>query len=126
MIEDIWSNLIRNAYALAKSNPSTDSRKNIGCAAEISKNFTALGVSDYRFSITTCAESSLISNLISKGGGFIEKIVLVDSEYNLLEPCGKCFSILAQFTSNESEILLNYGVKKLNDFIPKSLSKITS
>lgn len=106
--EKIWSSLRTRAYTLARTVQSGKHR--VGAAAFTSKKFTAVGVSETKFNLLLCAESSLVSNLISNGGGKLEKIVLIDSNSNLIKPCRKCQQLLSEYLTPDSQILLDSGV----------------
>ena len=115
--EYIWKNLREKAYSIAKSSIKVGDRVNTGAAAISSKRFMALGVSinrDYP-GLSICSESSLITNIISNGGGVIEKIIVINEKGILLEPCKRCLTILFEYSNENSEIMLDNGVSKITD-----------
>ena len=105
-----WSKLRERAYQAAKQSHDRPGAGR-GAAGLSSKGVEVLGssTSNPNNSLKLCAECSMITNMISKGGGLIKMMVIVDTENNIVEPCGKCEASLSEYTNPESLILTNQG-----------------
>lgn len=109
-----WSKLKEKAYQAAKQSHDLPGIGR-GAAGLSSKGVVVLGssISNPVNSLKLCAECSMITNMISKGGGLIKMMVIVDLQNNIVEPCGKCEVSLSEYTNPESLILTNQGESSL-------------
>ena len=97
---------------------------NVGCAIEAANGhiFTGTCVGGY---LSICAEQSAVSNMLSKTGPAIRRLVAVwrdeNDELYVLPPCGRCREFLRQISQDnlEAEIILGKDhAEKLKDLLP--------
>ncbi|MBL1075011.1 cytidine deaminase [Nocardia sp. 2] len=86
------SEVMRNAYA-------PYSRFPVGAAALTSTGRFVSGcnVENISYGLGLCAESVLVGNLISSGGGRLLAVAVCDSRGEILLPCGRCRQVLYEF-----------------------------
>lgn len=99
-------------------------------ACILSKNnnkYSGCNVENISFPCGTCAEAGAISSMIANGDYKIKFILIMSSGSDLVYPCGACLQRIAEFSTNETTILLadtnkickSYNIKEL---LPKNFS----
>ncbi len=120
--DELWGVLRREAVWEAERSYSPYSGIKVGAAAfgEDFKIFCGTNVENASYGLTLCAESSLVSNMVSEAEYLLKAIVTCDKEGELLAPCGRCRQVLAEFSDDETLILTPDGPKKFLDLLPWS------
>ncbi|WP_457797844.1 cytidine deaminase family protein [Methylocystis sp. S23] len=94
----------------------------VGCALVTASGAVHVGVCiDATCGIGFCAEHAAIASMVTHRESRIETIVAVDSEGNVLPPCGRCRELICQIDSGnlETRILLpDEKVKSLRQLLP--------
>lgn len=86
--------------------------------------FTGCNVENASYSMTICAERSVVIQAIAAGNPSFRSIAIVggktDEEAKTIPctPCGACLQVLAEFCDGDFPILLTDGVHKLKEFLP--------
>ena len=73
---------------------------------ENNKWYYGVNVENRSFGLTICAERSAAVAAVSDGVKLIKKVLIISAGEELITPCGACREFLAEFCSEESEILL--------------------
>ena len=83
-IHDLAKEAMKKAYAPYSKFP-------VGVAALVSDGrlISGCNVENASYGLGLCAECSLVSALVTSGGGRLVAIVCVDVEGNFLAPCGR-------------------------------------
>jgi cytidine deaminase len=94
----------------------------VGCALVTASGAVHVGVCiDATCGIGFCAEHAAIASMVTHRESRIETIVAVDSEGNVLPPCGRCRELICQIDPGnlETRILLpDEKVKSLRQLLP--------
>jgi cytidine deaminase len=94
----------------------------VGCALVTASGAVHVGVCiDATCGIGFCAEHATIASMVTHRESRIETIVAVDSEGNVLPPCGRCRELICQIDPGnlETRILLpDEKVKSLRQLLP--------
>lgn len=115
-------------YELAKSklNPQLLSKNTevgkVACALETVDGNVYTGINiDTACSMGYCAEANAIGSMVTCNESEIKKIVAVSYNHDIVPPCGRCREFMVQINEKnlETEILLDDGVYKLKDLLPK-------
>jgi cytidine deaminase len=118
--------LLRAARYAAKASYSPYSNFRVGAAVLAGgKVYTGTNVENASYSLTICAERAAIFAAVSDGNKTIDRIAIacVDASKsdppNVRFPCGACRQVLAEFTAEDSLILIDgWGEATLGCFLP--------
>ncbi|QLY32011.1 cytidine deaminase [Nocardia huaxiensis] len=107
------SEVMRNAYA-------PYSRFPVGAAALTSAGRVVSGcnVENISYGLGLCAESVLVGNLISSGGGRLLAVSVCDSRGEILMPCGRCRQVLYEFGGGTLLVDHKGAPVKLSELLP--------
>ena len=115
-----------NEIAKSKLNPQTLSKNTevgkVACALETIDGNIYTGINiDTACSMGFCAEANAIGSMVTNNEPRIKKIVAVSANHGIIPPCGRCREFMVQINESnlEAEILLDDGVYKLKDLLPK-------
>ncbi|MBW2737794.1 MAG: cytidine deaminase [Deltaproteobacteria bacterium] len=82
----------------------------VGCALRTDRNDTFVGVSIHcACGIGCCAEHSAVANMITNGQTRVDTIVAVNSEGQIMPPCGRCRELLIQIDDNNRKTVIVLG-----------------
>ncbi len=68
--------------------------------------YTGVNVENCSYSLTTCAETSAIAQLIASGKSTIQDVVLMNGENTLCAPCGACRQRILEFATEDTKVHL--------------------
>ena len=68
---------------------------------------TGCNVENVSFGLTLCAETVLVGNLFSLGGGRLRALVCCDADGEPLMPCGRCRQVLFEFAPDARVVCVN-------------------
>ncbi len=84
------------------------SKFRVGCCIKTTDGhlFTGCNVENASYSLTLCAESSAIAQMIANGEKEIAEIVIIGQDDTLCMPCGACRQRLYEFAQPETKVHL--------------------
>ncbi|TSC76249.1 MAG: CMP/dCMP deaminase zinc-binding protein [Parcubacteria group bacterium Gr01-1014_31] len=95
----------------------------VGCALQTDRGNMYVGTSiDAACGIGFCAEQSAIASMVAGGESRITAIVAVDSNGNIVPPCGRCREMIYQVNHDniDTEVMLAEDrMIKLADLLPE-------
>ncbi|WP_225731228.1 MULTISPECIES: cytidine deaminase [unclassified Nocardia] len=109
MSEIDWNLLRDNAIQVMRNAYAPYSRFPVGAAALGVDGCIVLGcnVENVSYGLGICAETVLVGNLISGGGGRLRAIAVTDSRGEILLPCGRCRQVL--YEHGGPELLVDHA-----------------
>lgn len=85
--------------------------------------YTGCNIENSSFSLTNCAERTVMFKAISDGIRDFKAIAVVgssDGDFSRpCPPCGACLQVMSEFCGNDFKIFLSSGEFTLSDFLPK-------
>ncbi len=96
------------------------SRYPVGAAALTDAGDVVVGcnVENAAYGVTLCAECSLVSALITGGGGRLVAFTCVDSRGEQIMPCGRCRQLLWEHGGPELLVDSVAGIRTMNEVLP--------
>lgn len=88
--------LAKNAQNIAYS-PYSQFKVGACIKANNNKYYTGCNIENASYSLTLCAESSAIANMINDGANQIVEIVIIGSSEKPCAPCGACRQRIREF-----------------------------
>lgn len=70
------------------------------------KWYYGVNVENRSYGLTICAERSAAVSAVTDGVKKFKKVIVISKSKELITPCGACREFLAEFCSEDSEILL--------------------
>jgi len=112
-IHDLAKEAMKKAYAPYSKFP-------VGVAALVSDGrlISGCNVENASYGLGLCAECSLVSALVTSGGGRLVAIVCVDGAGNFLAPCGRCRQLLFEHGGNEALLMTPNGPQTMAAMLP--------
>lgn len=118
-------NLIEKAKSVLNNSYSPYSNFKVAAAVLTDDDniFTGVNIENISYPAGICAERCAISKAISEGSKKIKKIAVISSSNDITYPCGICRQVMAEFMTNDSEIILcdkknNIKCLKLEEIMP--------
>ncbi|AKA70909.1 cytidine deaminase [Clostridium scatologenes] len=113
----------KNAYA-----PYSKFKVGAAVLTEDGKVYTGCNIENASYGATNCAERTSIFKAVSEGHTIIKAIAIVGVENEYTYPCGICRQVIAEFGSEDIEIILaknedQYIVKTLDEILPGAFTK---
>lgn len=113
----------KNAYA-----PYSKFKVGAAVLTEDGKVYTGCNIENASYGATNCAERTAIFKAVSEGYTTIKAIAIVGIENEYTYPCGICRQVIAEFGSEDIEIILGkneneYIVKTLDEILPGAFTK---
>lgn len=113
----------KNAYA-----PYSKFKVGAAVLTEDGKVYTGCNIENASYGATNCAERTAIFKAVSEGYRIIKAIAIVGIENEYTYPCGICRQVIAEFGSEDIEIILGkneneYIVKTLDEILPGAFTK---
>ncbi|AWI03071.1 cytidine deaminase [Clostridium drakei] len=113
----------KNAYA-----PYSKFKVGAAVLTEDGKMYTGCNIENASYGATNCAERTSIFKAVSEGHTIIKAIAIVGIENEYTYPCGICRQVIAEFGSEDIEIILaknenQYIVKTLDEILPGAFTK---
>ncbi|GGI75279.1 cytidine deaminase [Legionella impletisoli] len=100
--------MIKKAREALKNAYSPYSNFQVACCLSSPEGdlFTGVNVENASYSLTTCAETSAIAQLIAAGKNSIQDLVLMNGVKTLCSPCGACRQRILEFASKGTTVHL--------------------
>lgn len=113
----------KNAYA-----PYSKFKVGAAVLTEDGKVYTGCNIENASYGATNCAERTAIFKAVSEGHATIKAIAIVGIENEYTYPCGICRQVIAEFGSEDIEIVLGkneneYIIKTLDEILPGAFTK---
>ncbi len=104
---------MRHAYA-------PYSKFKVGAAAQVDDGrvVTGCNVENAAYGVALCAECGLVSQLHVTGGGRLTHFVCVNSNGEVIMPCGRCRQLLWENGGPTLELLTTTGVRPMTEVLP--------
>ena len=118
--------MVEEAYAAMKHAYAPYSHFRVGAAllTKEGKIFTGCNIENASYGATNCAERTAVFKAVSEGYTQIERIAIVSSSHQKTPPCGICRQVLAEFMTENAQILLadKDGIESytIKDLLPES------
>lgn len=93
---------LENSYS-----PYSNFKVGVALLTENGKIYTGVNIENSSYSATVCAERTAIFKAVSDGKTKFSKIAIVSSNDDFCYPCGVCRQVMAEFCSNDFEIILS-------------------
>jgi len=115
-----WDELRRVAREVMTRAYVPYSKFPVGAAALTSRGDVVSGcnVENASYGVTLCAECSLVSALITSGGGRLLAFTCCDGEGNVLMPCGRCRQLLWEHGGPELLVETTRGIVPMTQVLP--------
>jgi cytidine deaminase len=96
------------------------SRFKVGAAALVDdgRMVTGCNVENAAYGVALCAECGLVSQLHITGGGRLTHFVCVNSNGEVIMPCGRCRQLLWENGGPTMELLTVSGVRPMTEVLP--------
>ena len=106
--DEMNQKLVEEAYAAMKHAYAPYSHFRVGAAllTKEGKIFTGCNIENASYGATNCAERTAVFKAVSEGYTQIERIAIVSSSHQKTPPCGICRQVLAEFMTENAQILL--------------------
>lgn len=135
MAEVDWTTLKRRAADAAQRSYSPYSGFQVGAAVQTNAGEIHVGtnVENVSFGLTLCAERLAAFNAVTRGllltpdtlaeARLIDAVVAVDSQGNVLSPCGACRQVILEF-GRDAEVLLPNGAMRIAAALDQPFDKV--
>lgn len=112
-IHDLAKEAMKKAYAPYSKYP-------VGAAALVNDGrlISGCNVENASYGLGLCAECSLVSDLVTSGGGRLVAIVCVDGAGKFLAPCGRCRQLLFEHGGNKALLMTPDGPQPMAAMLP--------
>ncbi|WP_156224234.1 cytidine deaminase [Pseudactinotalea suaedae] len=120
-----WTSLREAAREVMTRAYAPYSRYPVGAAALTDSGETIVGcnVENAAYGVTLCAECSLVSALITGGGGRLVAFTCCDSRGMRLMPCGRCRQLLWEHGGPELLVDTVSGIKPMTEVLPDAFGQ---
>ncbi|MDO8144346.1 MULTISPECIES: cytidine deaminase [Isoptericola] len=98
-----------SGYAVGAAAYADDGRLLVGCNVE-----------NAAYGVTLCAECSLVSALVTGGGGRLTAFTCVDARGRVITPCGRCRQLLWEHGGADLIVETPLGVVPMSDLLPQA------
>jgi cytidine deaminase len=98
-----------SGYAVGAAAYADDGRLLVGCNVE-----------NAAYGVTLCAECSLVSALVTGGGGRLTAFTCVDADGAVITPCGRCRQLLWEHGGADLLIETPAGVVPMSEMLPQA------
>ena len=115
-----WSALRAEATRMTTLSYAPYSSVLVGAAALVDDGRTVSGcnVENASYGLSLCAETALVANLVSSGGGRLKALSVVGSDGRYMAPCGRCRQVLYEVGGPDLLIDTGSGVVTLGVLLP--------
>lgn len=115
-----WETLRAKAFEMTKLSYAPYSNFHVGAAAYTADGRIVAGcnVENGSLGTTLCAECSMVSELISTGGGILKAFVCVMGEGDLCDPCGRCRQVMYEHGGPDMLVFREDGPVPLSAYLP--------
>ncbi|MCK0116902.1 cytidine deaminase [Isoptericola sp. CG 20/1183] len=98
-----------SGYPVGAAATADDGRLLVGCNVE-----------NAAYGVTLCAECSLVSALVTGGGGRLTAFTCVTGSGELITPCGRCRQLLWEHGGPDLLVETPRGVVTMSDMLPQA------
>jgi cytidine deaminase len=98
-----------SGYGVGAAAYADDGRLLVGCNVE-----------NAAYGVTLCAECSLVSALVSGGGGRLTAFTCVDAAGAVITPCGRCRQLLWEHGGPDLLVETPGGVVPMTEMLPQA------
>ncbi|WP_418277587.1 cytidine deaminase [Isoptericola jiangsuensis] len=98
-----------SGYGVGAAALADDGRLLVGCNVE-----------NAAYGVTLCAECSLVSALVTGGGGRLTAFTCVDATGAVITPCGRCRQLLWEHGGADLQVETPVGVVPLSEMLPQA------
>jgi cytidine deaminase len=98
-----------SGYAVGAAAYADDGRLLVGCNVE-----------NAAYGVTLCAECSLVSALVTGGGGRLTAFTCVDADGAVITPCGRCRQLLWEHGGADLLVETPSGVVPMTEILPQA------
>jgi cytidine deaminase len=115
-----WDGLRAEAVAAMQHAYAPYSGFKVGAAARVEDGRVVSGcnVENAAYGVALCAECGMVSQLHLTGGGQLTHVVCVNSEGEVIMPCGRCRQLLHENGGPGLLCLTVSGVKRMDEVLP--------
>ena len=115
-----WSALRAEATRMTTLSYAPYSGVLVGAAALVDDGRTVSGcnVENASYGLSLCAETALVANLVSSGGGRLKALSVVGSDGRYMAPCGRCRQVLYEVGGPDLLVDTGSGVVTLGVLLP--------
>jgi cytidine deaminase len=126
-LKELEQKLIDNARSIIKARYK-EGFHHVGAAlcTKSGKEFSAVHLEAYVGRIAVCAEAIAIGMAAAEGDTEIDMIVAVNSQGEIVSPCGMCRELISDYSSEAKVIIQansNYEVVTVNELLPKKYKR---
>ncbi|MEU6563182.1 cytidine deaminase [Nocardia nova] len=120
MPEIDWNSLRGNAFQVMRNAYAPYSKFPVGAAALTldGRIVSGCNVENVSYGLGLCAETVLVGNFCSSGGGRLLAISVCDSRGAVLMPCGRCRQVLYEHGGADLRIDHRDGAVPLGSLLP--------
>ncbi|AHH15922.1 cytidine deaminase [Nocardia nova SH22a] len=120
MPEIDWNSLRGNAFQVMRNAYAPYSKFPVGAAALTldGRIVSGCNVENVSYGLGLCAETVLVGNFCSSGGGRLLAISVCDSRGAVLMPCGRCRQVLYEHGGADLRIDHRDGALTLGSLLP--------
>lgn len=126
-MDKLIAQMIQQAEKAAKHAYAPYSHFHVGCCLETEAGhfFSGCNVENASFSLTSCAETTAIGQMITAGHTKIRRLLVIGNNDTLCAPCGGCRQRISEFSSTDTEIIMcnqkhEYQKALLSNLLPHS------
>lgn len=96
------------------------SRFSVGAAGLVDDGRVVQGcnVENAAYGVALCAECGMVSQLHLSGGGLLTAMVCVNTDGELIMPCGRCRQLLWENGGPTMRLLTRNGVRTMDEVLP--------
>lgn len=97
----------------------------VGAAALTDKGMIVHGcnVENASYGLTLCAECNMLGSLFAHGGGKLVAFLCLNSDEEIIMPCGRCRQLLHEHAAEGMLIETPKGIATMNDILPLAFGK---
>ena len=117
-----WDELRARAVAVSQRAYVPYSHYPVGAAALVDDGRVVVGcnVENAAYGVTLCAECGLVSDLVAGGGGRLLAFVCVNTNGDLITPCGRCRQLLWEHGGADLQVWSPAGVVAMTELLPQA------
>jgi cytidine deaminase len=118
--QDDWDGLKERAVEVMRRAYAPYSHYKVGAAARADDGRVVVGcnVENAAYGVVLCAECGLVSQLHATGGGRLTHFVCVNSQDEIIMPCGRCRQLLFEHGGRDLLVWTVSGVRPMSEVLP--------
>lgn len=123
----MFDKLLNMARAAQKQSYSPYSKFKVGASllSTSGKYYQGCSIEFCSFSLTLCAEASVISSMVASGERGIRSLLVVGGDDKFCFPCGSCRQQISEFSTCDTDVIVvdgtdQYKVFKIEELLPNA------